>query len=153
MKIYAITIPFSKNTPWSTLISTAGNVIADVNLRGCHLVLYMDNLVRLTFHNDAGRGTSHSAQVPMLPITVKGLPLDASEVESWHDMDICDGTPNCACKDPVILTKDDVDKVLLTLTEKEKEVQDKFQQLATWGIHTVLQQVMSRGKLLFFISF
>ena len=114
--------------------SISGSGTFHVNLRQCHPVFYVDNLARLSHHADPMRGQTSTSQIPMLPITVKGLPENSKEIEGWHNMLICDGSKDCHCKDPVVLKKDDINDTLLDKTEAERDVFKRFDQLCRWGL-------------------
>ncbi|CAG2191210.1 unnamed protein product [Mytilus edulis] len=113
--------------------TVAGLIKKELSIRDCILILMMDNLVRLKYHNDPDPGESRSMQICTLPITVKGMPKDALIVESWHDEQVCDGTDSCVCKEDEQLTKEDLEDLVLTLSPVEVEVKNRFQQLMTWG--------------------
>ena len=68
--------------------SQGGTKQGFVSLRDCFLVFMMDNLVRLKYHSDPNPGENRSMQICTLPLTLKGVPKDASVVETWHDFDI-----------------------------------------------------------------
>ncbi|CAC5372579.1 unnamed protein product [Mytilus coruscus] len=60
----------------------------ELSIRDCILILMMDNLVRLKYHNDQDPGESRSMQICTLLITVKGMPEDALIVENgiWNTL-------------------------------------------------------------------
>ena len=116
-----------------TYETNGGLVTKPVRLRDCFIILMMDNLVRLKYSDDPNPGESRTKQLNTLPITLQGLPKDSIEVSSWHDVDICDGTDECFCKNNHILTPRDVDKALLSLTASEEETWEKYNQLCTWN--------------------
>lgn len=53
-------------------VTSVGGLAHEASLQDCHLVMLIDNLVRLTFHSDPARGENRSSQVCTLPITMKG---------------------------------------------------------------------------------
>ncbi len=114
--------------------TSAGTILKSVSLRDCHLVLCVDNLVRLTFHKDANRGESRSSQICTLPITLMGIPKDSVVVQSWHDSGLCDGSDKCLCKEPVTLKPEDFSNVFIDPTVEEKAQMDFFQLSITWGL-------------------
>lgn len=115
-----------------TYITEAGTVSKPVNLCSCHIVLMLDNLVRLKFRNDPDLGECRSKQICTLPITIQGVPKDASEVSSWHDYRICDGTSDCPCKEVTSLLKADIPKIT-GLREEEERILLKFRNMSSWG--------------------
>jgi hypothetical protein len=77
---------------YSIEYETVGGLVHNkVNLRGCVLIIMMDNLVRLKYHKNPERGECRSMQICTLPITLNGLPKDAHIIDKWHDDNICDG--------------------------------------------------------------
>jgi hypothetical protein len=103
-----------------TYHSLAGIKSVQVSLRDCVLVLMMDNLVRIKKHSDPDPGESRSRQICTLPITLKGLPLDSIQVETWHDKDCDNSDFRCTCKMERKLTKNDISELVLTLSEEQK---------------------------------
>ena len=92
----------------------------------------LDNLVRFTDKKDPNPGVRGN-QLCTLPITVQGLPRDASLINKWHEAD-CSQTTSCQCKQQhQTLTRNDIDRVLLQLSDKEKKTNSQFVQLVTWG--------------------
>ena len=124
-----------------TYTSAAGKDSYHISLRDCHLILCMDNLVRLTFRDDPSPHESRSCQVCTLPITLKGVPKDEVEVEAWHDATSCDGTERCKCMVSCELSKDDVDKVLIEKSEAEMNALLRFRQLCTWNLSTIWNDI------------
>ncbi|XP_070203435.1 uncharacterized protein [Littorina saxatilis] len=126
--------------------STAGHVHRSLSLRDCHIIVLVDNLVRLTFHSDPSRGVARSSQVCMLPVSIKGLPRDAETINSWHNPD-CDGLPGqkCVCMEPVTLTPDDVSPCLLNPSHEESFQFKKFKRSFAHGIAAVWDKV--KGSL------
>ncbi|MEW8546853.1 MAG: hypothetical protein AB2693_25340, partial [Candidatus Thiodiazotropha sp.] len=114
-----------------TYNTAAGEVTTNVSLRQCHPILMLDNLVRFTDRKDPNPGVRGN-QLCTLPITVQGLPRDASLIDHWHEAD-CPQTPECQCKKHQTLTRDDIDRVLLQLSDNEKKTKSQFEQLVTWG--------------------
>ena len=114
-----------------TYNTAAGEVTAKVSLRQCHPILMLDNLVRFTDKKDPNPGMRGN-QLCTLPITVQGLPKDASIIDQWHKTD-CWQMQDCQCKQHQKLTRDDIDKVLLHMSDKEKKTKSQFEQLVTWG--------------------
>lgn len=116
-----------------------------INLQECHLVVALDNLVRLRYNNDPNPGECRSKQLCTLPITLQGLPKDSKVTESWHDEKICDGTPRCKCKVRLVLKKVDIDSTLFDLNEEEQKTSNQFEQLCTWGYRD-LWNMLTAGK-------
>jgi hypothetical protein len=129
---------------YSMEYETAGGLIHNkINLRGCVLIIMMDNLVRLKYHKDPEPGECRSMQICTLPITLKGLPKDAHIIDKWHDDNICDGTENCKCKEDVTPRKEDFEQNVLLMTKEEKEVQQRFNQLCYWGFSSLWTEVFN----------
>lgn len=103
-----------------------------VNLRSCHLILILDNLVRPQYIADPNPSEHRSKQLCTLPITLQGLPLDTTITQEWHLAD-CNGDLNCSCKQPVLLKKDDIQRVLLKSDQNEKMLYTQFFNLMTFG--------------------
>ena len=110
-----------------------GTSSALVRLRDCYNILLIDNLVRLKFNEDPNPGESRSKQMCTLPITIQGLPQNAAVVNTWHVMDICDGSPECLCKKNAELKPSDFDRLVIGVSDIEKKCLDQFQNLSTWG--------------------
>lgn len=117
--------------------TSAGMVQANISLQECHLILMLDNLVRLKFRNDPHPGESRSGQICTLPITLQGLPKDAKLCEEWHDVDSCDGSATCSCKSPKQLVKNDFEPTLLLLSPEEQCEHMQFKRLCTWGLSVI----------------
>lgn len=103
-----------------------------VSLYECHLILMMDNLVRLITYSDPNPGENRTGQVCTLPLTLQGLPKDNVIIDKWH-LENCNKTDRCLCKNTTTLTKNDFDLSLISLKPDEKEVWDRFSQVLTWG--------------------
>ena len=113
----------------------------NVSLRQCHLILYMDNLVRLSIRTDPGPGESITQQICTLPLTLKGVPKDAAVADSWHSL-VCLHSPgSCKCKDPQLLTKEDFNRVLVEYSAGEQVQWDDYQHRATWGMQDLFRKV------------
>ena len=110
-----------------------GVVTKGVSLRHCHAILMLDNLVRVQHTSMTWRGETQSKQLATLPLSIQGLPTDATLTETWHDQTICDGTFSWQCKKKVALSKEDIDTALLVPTAPEKTTHQQFQSLCTWG--------------------
>ena len=123
-----------------------GSATRNVSIQECIPVFFMDNLVRLTSRTDPSRGQSRSCQLPMLPLTVKGLPLDSVEIQQWHDGEICDGSSDCVCKQPIQLSSSDLQTTLLELRPEEAKVMTKFREICTWGLLSNWNQIY-RGEI------
>ncbi|KAL3856572.1 hypothetical protein ACJMK2_011307 [Sinanodonta woodiana] len=108
-----------------------------VSLRECHLVLFLDNLVRLQKRSDPDRGSSHTIQISTLPITMKGLPKDNKVTLDWH-LEECEGDPKC-CKDRIVLNKNDVERCIFSLSEEETAMQTLLTQHIFWDLCTVIK--------------
>ena len=104
-----------------------------VCLRECHPILMLDNLVRLKNADETtvSRGVRKSRNLCTLPITLQGLPTDSVTTSQWHLSD-CDGTDTCTCKNPVTLTKSDINRTLLELSSNESKIYQQFFRLMTW---------------------
>ncbi|CAC5407963.1 unnamed protein product [Mytilus coruscus] len=113
--------------------------IADqlVNLRDCHLILMMNNLVRMTFRSDPNPGENRSGQLCTLPLTLQCLPIDSFVTDSWHTTD-CLKDQNCQCKKDIKLHKEDFNNALVSLTNEETVSWERFQKLLTWGSSDLL---------------
>ena len=111
-----------------------GDCEKEVSLRECHLVLLLDNLVKWTNKKvtTAKRSETMTNLMCTLPITLQGLPEDSGITEQWHT-DECDGSANCICKQSVVLTKADIDDVLINLSQNEQNVYQQFGNLMAWG--------------------
>ncbi|CAC5412713.1 UBE2D [Mytilus coruscus] len=103
-----------------------------VSLQECHLILMMNNLVRLITYSDPNPGENRTGQVCTLPLTLQGLPKDNVITDKWH-LENCNQTDRCLCKKTTTLTKNDFDLSLVSLKPDEKEVWDRFSQVLTWG--------------------
>ena len=106
---------------------------AYVTLRDCHLMIMLDNLVRLTHRSDPTPGENRSGQKCLLPITYQALPMDSLEASLWHDPDICNGSNSCLCKEPTKLSSADIEDKILNLLPPEADVWQRFHQLSIWG--------------------
>ena len=124
--------------------TAAGEVTKKVSLRECHPILMLDNLVRFTDKKNPNPGVRGN-QLCTLPLTVQGIPKDTSLIEQWHEAD-CSQMPHCQCKQPQTLTRHDIDRVLLQLSDKEKKTKSQFGQLVTWG-YTQLWKNMPGGSV------
>ncbi|XP_045186732.2 uncharacterized protein LOC123544733 [Mercenaria mercenaria] len=125
-----------------TYTSSAGTKTDLVNLRGCILILMMDNLVRMKYHGDPNPGEHRSMQICTLPITVKGLPIDSIETETWHESS-CQTSQNiCECKKDTHLQKDQIDTYILSLSEEEKSSFGRFRQLCCLGSRRLWTQIL-----------
>ena len=87
--------------------------VHNVSLRECHVILFMDNLVRLTVHEDPDPGCARTSQICTLPITLKGLPCDCYITNEWHDEN-CQRSSNneCSCMEKEQLQKDDLNLLI-----------------------------------------
>ena len=114
--------------------SLTGPNTKPVSLRDCHCILMLDNLVRFSFLCNKARDEKSSNQLPTLPITVQGMPMDSEISRHWHHGD-CDGTEKCQCKQATHLDKGDIDidRTLLQLSPHEQESRDNFSRLMTWS--------------------
>lgn len=104
----------------------------NVSLRQCHLILMLDNLVRLRKVGNPDRGEIRSDPMCTLPITLQGLPLDSFITDDWH-LPECDGSLQCSCKNAEHLRPDDIKKVLLEPQNNEQTLYSQFFRLMTWG--------------------
>ena len=112
--------------------TVAGGTSASVNMRQCHLILMLDNLVRWHHVDNVRPGESDTDQMLTLPITIQGLPLDSEITEEWH-LPECDGSLNCVCKHPESLRDEDIKRVLFEPQDKEEKLYKNFSRLMTWG--------------------
>ena len=71
--------------------------LAKVNLRHCHTIIMLDNLVRLKFRNDPEPGESRSQQICTLPLTIQGVSKSHPDVLLWHEPP-CSASTSCDCK-------------------------------------------------------
>ncbi len=136
---------FMKHHPLDYATVT-GEIRKYATIKKCHLILMLDNLVRLTFKCDPVPGENRVGQRCLLPITIQGLPRDAQEVSSWHDQTICDETPKCTCKQNVTLLPDDLNGKLLTLLPDEESAWKKFSRLSVWGCPDIWKQIGTSGQ-------
>jgi hypothetical protein len=65
------------------------------------------------------------------------LPKDSAITSNWHDPDNCEGTDDCSCKEPQILTKETIDRLLFQHLPEERVAADKFKRLCIWGSRKV----------------
>ena len=112
------------------------------------MILQMDNLVRLTFRDNPGRGDSRSLQVCTLPITIKGLPCDAESTQKWHIPTICNGNINCPCKTSIPLNMNNMENTLLNALEEEDMVARRFCQLSTWSHGHIWKEIIGTSESL-----
>ena len=119
----------------------AGSISGSVNMRQCHVIFMLDNLVRLKTQEDPSPGDSRSRQLCTLPITLQGTPKDAAETELWHQQDICDGTNDCRCKQPHPLQREDIKPALLELSPPQQDALQRFTKLCTWSTSTLWKQI------------
>lgn len=116
-----------------TYNTDAGLETKEINLRRCHIILMLDNLVRLKTVKDNNPTDSRSKQMCTLPLTIQGLPLDTALTETWHDVEQCDGSEICSCKSRISLTKEDIPRVLLATECSEGATYKQFLNLFAWG--------------------
>lgn len=131
-----------------TYYTDAGLETKHTSLRKCHIILMLDNLVRLKFCRDPHRSQTPTNQLCTLPITIQGLPLDAAITEIWHDKQLCDGSVNCQCKNRLQLTKADIRRVLLDPSESEKSTYQQFVNLCSWGYQEIWRKMPGNYILL-----
>ncbi|CAC5372998.1 unnamed protein product [Mytilus coruscus] len=91
-----------------------------VSLQECHLILMMDNLVRLITYFDPNPGENRTGQVCTLPLTLQGLPKDNVITDKWH-LENCNQTDRCLCKNTTTLTKNDFDLSFVSLKPVKKK--------------------------------
>ena len=113
------------------------NTVADgtktsTNLRQCHLILMLDNLVRWHHADDVRPGQADTDQMCTLPITIQGLPLDSKITDEWH-LPECDGSLNCVCKHPETLNNEAIKRILFEPQDREGTLFKSFTRLMTWG--------------------
>ena len=124
-----------------TYTTNAGPVTKNMRFSDCHLIFFLDNLVRLTFGSNPKREENRSSQICTLPVTLKGLPADSSVTDQWHNQEMCDGTDNCPCKQPIPLQPSDVDRVLLNHTPEEAAAIKKFRTNSFFGLSGIWHMV------------
>ena len=122
--------------------TVAGEFKSCVSLRSCHLILMLDNLVRLQYIADPNPGEHRSKQLCTLPITLQGLPLDSSITQEWHLAE-CNGNLNCSCKQQVQLKKDDIQRVLLKTDHNQQMLYTQFFNLMTFGYPVLWKKLPS----------
>lgn len=118
-----------------------------VNLRDCILLFMMDNLVRLSKHQDTMRGESRSFQLCTLPLSVKGLPMNNDIIQTWHTNPKCDGTGSCVCLEDIHLSKEKGQDLLFCLSEEETEVQASFLLMNRWYFLPVWKKIKQGKKM------
>lgn len=101
----------------------------------------MDNLVRLTIHQDPDPGRSKTSQICTLPISLNGLPKNCSVVKTWHDV-LCEAEygDECTCFESKSLGKEDLN-VLLENADEEKQMCELFSVQSTWAIANLLHSI------------
>ena len=105
-----------------------------VTLRDCHVIVMLDNLVRLLHRSDPRPGESRTGQKCLLPITLQGLPKDSQEASLWHDNEC--NSPNdlsCLCKEKVPIKACDIREKIINLLPDEEVQWEKFQKLSVWA--------------------
>ncbi|KAL3857584.1 hypothetical protein ACJMK2_012233 [Sinanodonta woodiana] len=122
-----------------------------VSLRECHLVLFLDNLVRLQKRADPDHGSRHSTQICTLPITVKKLPKDNEVTLDWH-LEECEGDPKCCSIDRIVLNKNDMERCIFRLSEEETDMQTLLTQQVFRDLCTVIKASSTLHDLLNDIS-
>ena len=132
--------------------TVAGAQQKEISLRECHLILLLDNLVKCTHKRTTTtkRGDALTNQMCTLPITLQGFPEDSAVTEAWHTAE-CDGTVNCICKQSVVLTKTDIDDVLISLSPDEQIAYHQFKNLMAWG-YNQLWAKMTGNMHVFFLG-
>ena len=108
-----------------------------ITLKNCHLVVMLDNLVRLMFKTDPNPSESRTGQKCLLPITLQGLPKDSLEVSLWHSDD-CDGLEKCSCKQSTQLRVEDIEGKLINLLPQEVSAWQQFEQLCLWSNNDII---------------
>ncbi|KAH3834542.1 hypothetical protein DPMN_107871 [Dreissena polymorpha] len=73
--------------------------VHNTSLCDCYVILFMDNLLRLSVHEDLDPGKSLTSQICILPIILKGLPKDHKLMNSWQSEDCKEKalTDSCSC--------------------------------------------------------
>ncbi|XP_067660602.1 uncharacterized protein [Haliotis asinina] len=114
--------------------SAEGLSMSKVSMRDCHVILGLDNLVRLTVHTDPDPGENRTSQLCTLPMTLKGLPRDHEITTSWH-LASCSATKeeNCPCKMKTKLGEDSY-HLLSVLLPAEQEMKHIFYVQSVWGL-------------------
>ena len=113
-----------------------------ISLRECHLVFMMDNLVHLANRTDPCPGEKPTNQVCTLPLTLKGVPADSTEVSSWHS-ETCDGSQDCECFKPKDLLQTNIETVLLVPTDAEQMAAEKLKSHSKWGVMCLWQELQN----------
>ena len=131
------------------LYPTSTNILSSVNLRECILLFMMNNLVRLSKHQDTLRSESRSYQLCTLPLSVKRLPVNSEIIDSWHTNAECDGTGSCVCRKDTHMSKENGQDLLFRLTEDEAEIQTTFSIMNRWYFLPVWTQI-KQGKKTYF---
>ena len=127
-----------------TYQTIAGIITNHVNLRQCHPVLMLDNLVRLKTKEDPDPGgKSHKANMHITDHTARTAKRSHHHRIVAHNANICDATPACACKKELQLTPDDVESALLTLTDEENRCISKTQNLMRFGCASLWHKIQS----------
>jgi hypothetical protein len=135
-----------------TYLSAVGEKMDCISLRDCVLILMMDNLVRLKKRADPDPGESRSMQLCTLPITIKGIPRDSSEVDSWH-INECDQIDDlCECKKDAQFKRDEVDSLLLTLSDQQNLLLINCQKLFSFGFRVLWRQIFSGKTIVVYIQ-
>ena len=116
-----------------------------VSLRDCHLILMLDNLVRIKSTDEPNRGVCRSKQLCTLPITLQGLPVDSEITSQWH-LPECDGSEYCPCKIPEKLDKTDINRTLLQLNPSEQQKHLQFFRLMTWSNVVLWDKLTGKNK-------
>lgn len=115
-----------------------------INIRQCHVILMLDNLVRWRGVANPTPGVK-SNQMCTLPITLQGLPLDSAITEEWH-LPECDGSFQCVCKKEVQLRATDIKDLLLEPQHNEEKVYNQFFRLMTWGNTQLWNSIPGKKK-------
>ena len=123
----------------------AGMVEKYVRMRDCYIIIMVDNLVRLKHKDDPERGENRSKQMCLLPVTIQGLPMDSAVTTSWHDPQICDGSDNCPCKQPMALRKEDIEPALLKLSPDEEAIKRSYEKLCSFGNMNLFTSLIENG--------
>ena len=135
-----------------TYQTMAGMITNHVNMRQCHPILMLDNLVRLKTKEDPDPGESRTKQICTIPITIQGLPKDHVITESWHNPEICDSTSSCACKKEVSLKPEDIESKILTLTDEEQCCLSKAKDLLIWGCNDLWAKIKDQVPSLILLA-
>jgi hypothetical protein len=77
-----------------------------------------------------------------------GIPKDSIVISEIHAENMCDGASlDCVCMQPIKLTRDDFQSVLLDLTSTEKRQVRNLRQLCLWGLLAIWGNLNENDEL------